>query len=298
MNRIRVGWCAVPNPNNLHNVSTIDLSPSAVDAIVFWSKNPEPMMNDLQELDERGYRYYFQFTLNAYPAFFEPNVPGLASRISTFRKLSEQLGISRVIWRYDPIIISNLTPEEFHINQFAALVQQLKGSTRRVIVSLVDLYSHTERRLASLEVDGLEIERHPKNIIKLMANLAEIAHSNGLEICSCSEVEDYAPIGILPGQCIDAKLINSIWSLHLKYIKDPGQRPACLCTVGKDIGVNDSCIHGCTYCYSTRSYSVAENRFKEHDVNSPLLWGNSEMKNKIVPPPQKQQGNLFLPLEE
>lgn len=291
MKRIRTGWCAVPNPVNLHQISVVELSPSSVDAIVFWSKNPSPMMRYLTELDERGFRYYFQFTLNAYPSVLEPNLPNLTSRIETFRELSERLGPHRVIWRYDPIIISTITPVEFHEEQFDYLAHELRRSTKRVIVSLVDLYAHSQRRLASLEKEGVVFIRNT-DVVELMTNLAAIAKSKGLEICSCAEVENFASSGVTPGQCIDANLINSIWSLKLKYVKDPGQRPACLCTVGKDIGVNDTCVHGCVYCYSTRSYSLAQRRFKEHDPNSPLLWGNVSMQANVVAP-SHAQGVLF-----
>ncbi|MFH1087433.1 MAG: DUF1848 domain-containing protein, partial [Chloroflexota bacterium] len=277
MNRIRAGWCAVPNPVNLHSIPPVELNPSAVEAIVFWSKNPAPMMPNLPELDERGYRYYFQFTLNAYPAVIEPNLPPLSTRISTFQELSERISAPRVIWRYDPLMISGITPVDFHTDQFSLLCQELRHSTRRVVVSVLDVYASVERKLAALEREGLGIERESNSINRLMTDLAKIAKSHGLEICSCAEQQDFTAMGVPPGQCIDANLINSLWSLRVTYRKDPGQRPACLCAVGKDIGVNDTCLHGCAYCYSTKSYSVAERRFREHDPDSPLLWGNEAM---------------------
>jgi hypothetical protein len=138
MNRIREGYCLVPNPLNTKQISVVTLSPVEVDAIVFWSKNPEPLIPYLSELDDYGFRYYFQFTLNDYPSALEPNIPSLESRLETFRKLSKLLGPKRVIWRYDPIIISNYTPPSYHIERFRNIANELRGFTKRVMVSFVD----------------------------------------------------------------------------------------------------------------------------------------------------------------
>ena len=119
MNRIRAGYCRVPNPRNTKQVSRVSLRPSDVEAIVFWSKNPAPLLPHLRELDSSGFRYYFQFSLNDYPWALEPNLPSLSDRTDTFKDLGRILGPSRVVWRYDPIIISNLTPFEYHREMFA-----------------------------------------------------------------------------------------------------------------------------------------------------------------------------------
>jgi hypothetical protein len=112
--RIRAGFCIVPNPMNAKQTPIISLRPEDVDAIVFWSKNPSPLLPYLNELDQRGFNYYFQFTLNDYPRALEPNVPYLNTRLQIFKELSERIGSSRVVWRYDPIVISNFTDYQFH----------------------------------------------------------------------------------------------------------------------------------------------------------------------------------------
>ncbi len=62
-------------------------------AVVFWTKNPRPMLPHLAELDRRGIGYYFQFTLNDYDAEeLEPGVPPLAERIEIFAGLSRRVG--------------------------------------------------------------------------------------------------------------------------------------------------------------------------------------------------------------
>lgn len=280
MNRIRAGWCAVPNPMNLKQISGVSLHPAEVDAIVFWSKNPSPFMPHLAELDGLGFRYYFQFTLNAYPGLLEPNIPSLDDRLATFLHLSRRLGPLRVIWRYDPIIISNLTPIEYHRERFEFIAKELRGATRRVVVSLVDLYQKTERRLAALEYEGFLLDRRDWSFSAmndLMTQLAGVAERNEMDILLCAERPFRGGVEIKQGRCIDDQLIRQVWALDLNYKKDPYQREYCQCMISKDIGMNDTCVHGCPYCYSTTNYRLAERRHSEHDPNSPLLWANSEM---------------------
>jgi len=276
INRIRAGWCQVPNPLNYNQFSYVSLKPEDVDAIVFWSKNPAPILDYLDELDERGFHYYFQFALNDYPRVLEPNVPSLEERIQTFRQISNRLEPRRVIWRYDPIIISNWTPLDFHRDKFSKIAAALSGFTRRVMVSFVDYYQKTERRLSALEQQGFQFERRADDSPHgwaLLGDLVEIARSHNMEIFTCAEERDFSNFGVRPGRCVDGELLRILWSLSGHTRKDPTQRPACLCVVSKDIGMNDTCIHGCPYCYSTRNLPLAQRRYAEHDPDSPVMWG-------------------------
>jgi len=277
INRIRAGWCQVPNPLNYNQLSYVSLRPEDVDAIIFWSKNPAPMLGYLDELDERGFHYYFQFALNDYPRIFEPNIPSLEERIQTFRKISRRLEPLRVIWRYDPIIISNQTPPDFHREEFLKIAKALSGFTHRVMVSLVDYYQKTDRRLSALEQQGFWFDRSAANspiVWNLLKDLVMIARSHSMEIFTCAEERDFSEVGAPPGRCVDGELMRKLWLLHGHTKKDPTQRTACLCVVSKDIGMNDTCVHGCPYCYSTRNLALAQRRYSEHDPDSPVLWGN------------------------
>lgn len=277
INRIRIGWCRVPNPLNYNHLSYVSLKPDDVDAIVFWSKNPTPMFKYLDELDMLGFRYYFQFTLNDYPRHLEPKVQPLEERIQTFQKLSLRLSSLRVIWRYDPIIISNQTTPDFHREKFSKLAQSLSGFTNRVVVSFVNYYRKTEQRLSSLEKFGLKFDRKAVNSRygwNLLKDFALIAGRHNMEIFTCAEERDFSRVGVLPGRCINGELLRKLWSLRGHTKKDPSQRAACLCVVSKDIGMNDTCIHGCPYCYSTRNLAMAERRHSEHNPDSPVLWGS------------------------
>jgi len=294
MNRVRSGWCAVSNPFNSNQVTKISLKPEDVDAVVFWSKNPAPLIEHLSELDTKGLHYYFQYTVNDYPEALEPHIPPLKSRIKSFIQISQHLGPQRVIWRYDPIIISNKTDYEFHLSRFDSIASSLKGYTIRLMVSVVDLYQKTDRRLSKLETElGYVFDRNAVNsqeMIQLMRDLAKVAASNGIAVYSCAEEVGGKWEGINPGSCIDANLINTLWpDLHIRYKKDPYQRDPCLCAASKDIGMNDTCLHGCSYCYSTTHNEVAHRRYSEHDPDSPLLWQNPVNKRLDINKPDPQQ---------
>ena len=275
MDKVHKGFCLVPNPFNKKQISRVSLRPEDVDAFVFWSKNPKPLMQYLDELDRDGYMFYFLFTLNDYPKQLEQHVPPVTSRIETFKSLSRRIGKHRVIWRYDPIIISSITGFKFHRQSFRGLAQQLEGFTQRVIVSIVDLYRKTLRRLSELEKEGVCIDENPRQrpeMLKLLSFLRATAAELGMEIFSCGEEADYSDVGIEHGSCIDADLLKKL-GRAVSDKKDPGQRKACRCVLSRDIGVTDTCLFGCRYCYATSSPLLARRRYSEHEPGSSMLWG-------------------------
>jgi len=291
MNRIQAGFCLVPNPFNTKQSSRVSLKPEDVDVIVFWSKNPAPLIPNLNKLDYLGFRYYFHFTLNDYPHALEPRVPSVEERIGTFLKLSERLGPMRVIWRYDPIIISNMTSVDFHRETFSRLSDSLSGATHRVMVSICDFYVKTDRRLATLQQQGYSFDKeaaYSKDVVNLLKDIAIIATKHNMEVYACAEDLNFSDLGIQPGMCIDANLVKKIWGLSVCATKDPTQRGHCRCVVSKDIGMNDTCMHGCPYCYATRNNALAERRYSEHDPYSPAIWGQPEIATELLRENSKQ----------
>lgn len=273
LNRLREGYCIVRNPSNPGQVSRVSLAPKDVDAIVFWSKNPAPLIPHLAELDRRGYRYYFLYTLNPYGSELETNVPALGARLDTFRCLSARLGPERVIWRYDPVILSNHTGGRFHEEMFVRLAEKLAGSTRRVIVSLVDYYRKTGLKLEELERAGWTFRKvgaEDPEVRGLLAEFRRVADAHDIEIRSCAEDAALPDIGVLPGRCIDTELIHSLWGIP-KAGRDPNQRRACGCALSKDVGAYNTCMHGCRYCYATWNTPLARSVWEQHDPGSPVL---------------------------
>lgn len=278
MERLRDGWFIRVNPFQPKQQKRISLKPEAVDVIVFWSKYPRALLRYLPDLDRMGYRYYFQYTLNHYPEFVEPGVPDLVSRIDCFKRLSDWVGPERVIWRYDPIIISGLTGVEYHTRQFESLAVELSAYTRRVMISFLDIYPKLRPRLAKLrQKHGMEIldicnesvssmeygvENGKQIVFELAGKLETMAAAHSLEIYTCAEKIDLAASpgenhisrlpypGIQHGGCIDIRLINRIFGLNLKTQKDRSQRKECLCAAAVDMGAYNTCRFHCVYCYA------------------------------------------------
>ncbi len=272
MNRVRAGFCTVPNPMNRKQISEISLAPENVDAFVFWTRDPRPLLTHLTELDERGFNYYFQFSLLGYPRLIDPKSPATKIALTTFRQLAQRISPERVIWRYDPILFSQLTPPSYHEDQFARLAQELRGSTRRCVLSVVDIYRKLQGRLRKLADTPAAFENiSSEKLHGLLERLAVIAEADGMEISSCAEAEDWSPWSVPPGKCVDAGLANRLFGLSLPDQKDPRQREACGCVVSRDIGMYDSCLFGCSYCYATTSFARARDQFAGHDPESPSL---------------------------
>jgi len=278
MNRIRAGYCAVPNPFNAKQISHVSLRPQNVQTIVFWTRNPRPLIKYLPELDQKRYKYYFQYTIIGYPKSIDPKSPPIGTAIKTFQELSELIGKERVIWRYDPILYSNETPLEWHINQISFLIEKLRFHTERLVISFIDPYRKTKIRMDKetgrgfyLAPDVFEVSAYDQ----LIERIGKEANNAGLEVQTCAEDAGLERLGIKHGKCIDDDLIRKIWGIAASKRKDPSQRKQCGCVVSKDIGVNNTCLFGCKYCYATSSVKAAENNFEKQNKNSPLLVGGN-----------------------
>lgn len=277
MNRVRAGYCVVPHPVDRSKVTYISLSPEDVQVIVFWTRHPTPLLPYLSELTQRGFKYYFLMTLLNYPREIEALTPPLPVALKGLRALSEMIGPERVIWRYDPVVFSNKTTAKFHQLSFEFIAQALKGYSRRAMISIVDVYAKVKHRLAALASQGIEViplEADPGGWFgELMTSLAKTAGRYGLELVSCAEEIDLVPYGIAAGKCIDDRYIKKALDVLVTDKKDPGQRKACGCVASRDVGMYDSCLFGCSYCYATKSFDLARTNHRHHRPDSPSLLG-------------------------
>ncbi len=255
MRRVREGFVEVANPFNPKQVKRHSLLLEDVDAFVFWTKNPRHFFSHLDELDERGYHYLFQFTLNDYPRLLEPSMEPFERRVETFLDLSDRIGPHRVLWRYDPIVISSLTPWDYHVERIGRTAERLRGHTERLTVSFVDFYGKVKKRFRRLsEAESVTFtdvheEACDAELERLCGFLRETGGRNGLAVSSCSEKADLNRFGIPPGACIDGELIKRVFSLEKHFPRDSHQRKECLCAKSADIGAYDTCPAGCVYCY-------------------------------------------------
>lgn len=297
INRIRAGYCTVPNPFNRNQVSWVSLKSSDVDVIVFWSRNPNPLIPYLKELDERGYRYYFQFTVMNNPRLFDPKSPSVDTSIETFKKLASLIGPQRLIWRYDPIVFSSMTGSDYHLLQYERIASALKGFTHRSVISIVDEYPKASKRLRHMAESGapLLVADPNKNaeVRDCIQNIVSIASKNEMEIFSCAEELDLSQLGVLPGKCVDNEYIQRTFNITVDSKKDPSQRKVCGCVVSKDIGMYDSCLFGCQYCYATKSFETAGKNHNEHNPDSPSLIGWYEAKTEKKEEVKPGQLSLF-----
>ena len=267
-NRIKEGYVLVRNPMNPRQVGRISLSPDVVDGIVFWTKNPTPMMAHLSELEK--YTYYFQFTLTAYDRDVEPNIPSKNNVIiPAFQNLAKRIGRDRVVWRYDPIFFNDRYTLDYHCRYFRVMASKLADHTEKCTISFLDLYKKTVRNLRPLNVQDETFEMQ----YELMQRFSEIAKEYGFCMDTCAETIDLGDLNIQHASCIDKERFERIGKCRLALGKDPNQRAECGCIASIDIGAYDTCQHGCLYCYANYSQNTVKRNTIAHDPNSPLLFG-------------------------
>jgi hypothetical protein len=288
LNRLKEGYALIPNPRNADRLGRVKLSPENVDCIVFWTKNPAPMMEKLPLIDAMGYKYYFLFTITAYDREIEPNLPDKQAVADTFKRLSDKLSPGTVDWRFDPILQNERFSPEWTAERFAWLCGQLHDYTERCIISFVDEYAHTGNRADVPDENGM---------LEIAGLIADIAGQYRLPVFSCAETADLSRLGIGHSSCIDQKKIERLTGTRIEAKKDTGQRPACGCIESVDVGAYDTCGNGCSYCYAVTGEKALRRRMREHDPRSPLLTGfpkGTEIITDRTAPSQKiSQLSLF-----
>lgn len=305
INRLAKGYCVWYNP---FNQQPMYISFENTKVVVFWTKNPEPLIKYLPELDARGIHYYFQYTLNDYEKEgFEPNVASLEQRIETFKKISDLIGKEKVIWRFDPLILSDqLTPRKL-LQKIFHIGNRIKGYTDKLVFSFVDVRAYrkvqnnmvketslySKENVTSAEPDGALREE----LVSGLSKLREHWKSEGweIELATCGEEVDLEKYNISHNRCIDGELMERIFPedqeliYYLKTgklpepdlfgvipelppksknLKDKGQRKACDCMISKDIGMYNTCRHFCVYCYANTSRELVEKNKSKHNENS------------------------------
>ena len=260
---------------------------------VFWSKNPAPFFPHLAMLDRMGYGYYFLFTLNDYDAErLEPGVPPVDGRIDTFIRLSRRIGKGRVVWRFDPLVLSDRITVQDLLEKIHRIGDGIAPFTERFVFSFVDIekYAKVRRNLQAGGIIGAR-EFTDDEVDELCTGLAALNKRWGLSITACAEGRDLSRFGIGRGQCINGELMMQEFGNDRKLmdflqpddqqtlggspapadpswrLKDPGQRNTCRCIVSKDIGQYSTCIHLCTYCYANTSPERARRNYSRYIVD-------------------------------
>ena len=289
--RLARGYCAWYNPFSGRKSY---VSFKRCRAVVFWTKNPRPILPYLPELDRRGIHYYFQMTLNDYEREgFEPGVPPLRERIETFKELSKRIGRERVIWRFDPLMLAPGIDTQELLRRVSRLGSQLKGYTDKLVISFIDINAYrkvrrnltketncfTESTVASGEFTRPQMEEIADGLAKLRASWR--TEGWNLTLATCAETIDLDAYGIAHNRCVDGELMKRLFADDKEFVhylnadmtlKDKGQRKACGCMVSKDIGMYDTCRHFCVYCYANSGKeSVLKNALRHSDEGESLI---------------------------
>lgn len=291
-NRLREGYALVPNPFDPKAISRVSLDPAVVDCIVFWTKNPAPMLPRLGELD--AYKYYFQFTLNPYGADIENRLPPRAKRIETFKRLSDRIGRERVVWRYDPILTNAKYDVDFHCEAFAQIAHALRDHTETCMLGFIDHYRHIRSAVGALGIEPLRREEIERMAVSFRRTIA----STPILLNTCTVKVDLRHLDIPSGLCVDGELVERIAGYPIAARKDKNQRHICNCLESIDIGTYESCLNGCVYCYAIKgNYNTAEYNRRKHDPASPLMIGHVRegdvVKERPVKSLRSDQYKLF-----
>lgn len=308
-NRLAKGYCVWYNP---FNQQPMYISFKNCRVIVFWTKNPKPILPYLHILDEMGIHYYFQVTLNDYvKEGFEPNVSSVDDRVETFKHLSKMIGKERVIWRFDPLIITTTIGPRELLKRIWNVGNKLKGYTDKLVFSFIDVraYKKVQNNLVkeTLSFTKEDVENAEANhaqrieIVEGLQKIRSVWKEQGwdIEIATCAEDIDLESYGIEHNRCIDGELMKRIFAddeglvyyLHTlkwperdmfgelppipsktKNVKDSGQRKICGCMISKDIGMYNTCRHLCVYCYANTSKEcVLNNKDKHNDESESII---------------------------
>lgn len=264
INRLHKGEVSWPAPYGGKKHAL--LTPGNVEGIVFWTKNPQSLLPYLNEIEEMGYPFYFQFTLTPYGLNVEPACGNKTEIQNTFVRLSRQLGKARVVWRYDPILLSGPMDAAWHREQFLRLLECLAGYTDTVVISFVDMYKKLQKTGLEEVPFALQAE--------LAAFICATAHGAGLRVQTCCEQllqAELAPLGIEKGACISAERFSLITGKPYIAPRDKHQRPGCGCAASVDIGAYNTCPSGCLYCYANTSHKAASARYAAHNPGKTSL---------------------------
>jgi hypothetical protein len=274
INRLQAGFVLTRNPMNYRQVSKIILSTDVVDCIVFWTKDPQNMIDKLDLIDALGYKYYFQFTVTPYDKSIEKGLRDKEEIIKTFCMLSHKIGKEKVLWRYDPIIMNDKFDFTFHKEQFARLCSKFSNYTNYCTISFVDMYPKLKTSLLREISQG--------EMTELYEMISTTAKDFGIVVKACCEKTFSLINGIEQGCCIDRRVIENICGYSLDIKRDRNQRDFCGCYESIDIGAYNTCKNYCVYCYANYSYTSVNNNCKMHNPKGELLIGNIGENDRVI----------------
>jgi len=250
----------IKNPFNQSQIRIVNLKEDNVKCIVFWTKNAKPFLKKLKQIDTP---FYFLYTITNYGKILESNVPEIAESITTFKNLSLKIGNENVIWRYDPIIFTENLNESWHFKNFEFLAKNLKNYTKKCIASFIYMYKKCIKNLNTLDIQN----KSEKKLKYFIQTLEEISNKYGIETNWCCINKNLLNKNSIKSSCINKNIIEKLTDSKLSPLKDKNQRQQCNCYPSVDIGVYNTCINGCKYCYANINFDLAYKNYKKHNPN-------------------------------
>lgn len=265
-NRIKEGYVLTRNPYYPNQVMKYRLDSGVVDCLCFCTKNPEPMLSRMEEI--RQFKQFWHVTITPYGKEIEPYVPDKERVMEAFKRLEAIVGVNAVGWRYDPIFITDKYSLDFHLEAFRKMAENLEGYTQTCVISFIDLYAKTRRNFSRIR----EVSKTDQ--IAIAKEFVGIGKRHGITIRSCCEGAFLAEYGVDVAGCMTKQVLEKAAgaSLDLAKIKKPA-REECDCLLGNDIGMYNTCGHGCLYCYANYDRKTVEQNMRLHNPQSPLLAG-------------------------
>ena len=275
INRLKEGYVYSRNPLFTNNVSKISLNPKDVDCLMFCSKNYKPIIKYMKDINKK-YRIICHYTITAYEKDVEPNVPTIEESIKTLKELSKIVGKEKVLWRYDPILLTEKYTIQRHIETFEYMAKEISPYVQRCIFSFVEMYKKLKYNMPEI-IPFTEEDR-----TKILENIGKIAKKYKLFIQTCGTDENYEKYGIHLSGCTTTEILEKANHVKYKEVKAKGMRKGCHCIPSRDIGAYDTCLNGCKYCYANTRPELAKENIKLHDKNSSILSGDINKTDKIT----------------
>lgn len=203
--RLEIGYSVWINPFNQQSQY---VSYEKTKFIVFWSKDPSNLIPYIPFLKNKGINFYIQYTLNDYQEL-ELNVPSIEKRLSTFKELSNILGKASVIWRFDPLILTDSIDIETLLNRIENIGNQLKDYTNKLVFSFADIgiYKKVQNNLIAHNIHYREWSNEEMDeFAEKLTNLNKVNNWN-FEIATCAEKINLDKFGISHNKCVDDNLI-------------------------------------------------------------------------------------------
>lgn len=268
LNRLQAGSVFYPNPFS-GQVYSVSLQPEDVHSIVFWSKHYGPLLPHLDELTERGYRFYCHYTITGVPRLLEPSTPLWPTAVEVFRTLAARTSPGHVQWRFDPIVFTPDLDAAFYLDRFRTLATALAGATRRCYFSFATFYGKVKTRLQRAGIDYLDPPLEEKHA--LVGAMADVAAEYGMTLYACCQ-EALVTGQVQPAHCVDGDLLAELFPNRPLVSQLNPTRAGCGCMASRDIGVYDTCPFGCLYCYATQDHPTALSRYRAHQADGELLF--------------------------